>query len=84
MTDVNTIVENRNSNAVIEGLNHDALEVVNDLEHPVLMGGETSDLTKIRKFSKQNNTSLALLFSIGKELSGSRAGGRIVSLSLSN
>ena len=39
---------------------------------------------KIRKFSKQNNTSLEnSLFSIGKELSGSKAGGRIVSSSLS-
>ena len=30
VTDVNTVVENRNSNVVIEGVNHDALEVVND------------------------------------------------------
>ena len=43
LTDVNTVVENRNSNVVIEGVNHDALEVVNDLELPVLVGGETSD-----------------------------------------
>ena len=43
VTDVNTVVENRNSNVVIEGVNHDALEVVNDLELPVLVGGETSD-----------------------------------------
>ena len=42
VTDVNTVVENRNSN-VIEEMNHDALEVVNDLELSVIMGGETSD-----------------------------------------
>ena len=43
VTDFNTFVENRYSNVVIEGVNHDALEVVNDLELPVLVGGETSD-----------------------------------------
>ena len=43
VTDVNTFVENRNSNVFIKGVNHDALEVVNDLELPVLVGGETSD-----------------------------------------
>ena len=42
-TDVNTVVENRNSNVFIEGVNHDALDVVNDLELPVLVGGETSE-----------------------------------------
>ena len=41
--DVNTVVKNRNSNVVIEVVNHDDLELVNDLELPELLGGETSD-----------------------------------------
>ena len=122
MTDVNTFVENRQSNVLTEEMNCDTREVSNDLELPVPVGGEASDkkdsgeesdeedneilnnfitvldafkekvvasydktlwkgvkyfTKKLQKFSKQNNTSLEKsLFSIGKELSGSKTGGR--------
>ena len=53
LTDVNTFVENRDSFVVIEGVNHDAIEVVNDLELPVLVVGERSDWKKYVSFQNK-------------------------------
>ena len=43
MINVNTSVENRQSNVLIEGMSCDTCEVSNDLELPVPVGGEKSD-----------------------------------------